>query len=60
MQRVGKGWRRRGWRGGGKEDYEGPATRGLLLEPEKVCGKGSTHSGNELQTLAVQMNNRKL
>lgn len=56
MLERGKGWRK----GGGKEDYEGPATRGLLLEPEKVCRKSSTHSGNELEALVFQMNNRKL
>ena len=47
-------------RGCGKEDYEGPAMRGLLLEPEKVCRKSGTHSGNQPETLAFQMNNRKL
>lgn len=57
----GKGWRRwRRRREGGKEDYEGPATRGLLLGPEKVCRKRSTHSGNKPQTLASLINNRKL
>ena len=35
--------------GGGKEDYEGPTMRGPLFEPEKVCGKRSTHSGHELE-----------
>lgn len=33
-------------RAGGKEDYEGPVVKGLLLEPEKVCRKSGTHSGN--------------
>lgn len=46
--------------GGGKEDYEGPETRGPLLEPEKVCRRSSTHSGNELKTPAILINNRKL
>lgn len=35
---------RQGVCGGCKEDYEGPATRGLLLEPEKVCRKSGPHS----------------
>lgn len=52
--------RGKGWLGGGEEDYERPATRGLLLGPEKVCRKRSTHSGNILETQAFLMNNRKL
>ena len=50
-------------RGGGgvcKEDYEGPAMRGLLLESEKVLRKSGTHSGNKLETWASLMENRKL
>lgn len=38
--------RERGEGGNWEEDYGGPAARGLLLEPEKVCRKSGTHSGN--------------
>lgn len=49
--------------GGVKEDYEGPAMRGLLLEPEKVCRKSVTHSGYKPETQGsffYFINNRKL
>lgn len=37
---------RQGVCGGCKEDYEGPATRGLLLEPEKVCRKSGPQNSH--------------